>query len=136
MDSFKPKFPPSQDSATRRASPYSTPCEAHTISGHVIFDDRGQAVWEWNGADRGTTTSSADTRLQKHSAVGLSLTDPDPRASRRIPENPTGTRKGYDPYESGRLNRALKEKPVRKDLRKLGEWIRLKQQAERNKREE
>ena len=48
--------------------------------------------------------------------------------------NPLGTKKGYDPYDSGRLGK--KPPPAKKDLRKLSEWLKLKKQAEANKDEE
>jgi len=135
MDFSKPKSP-MPEHASRRSSPYSMPAEALTNSGHVTFDDRGQAVWEWSRPGGTVPTSSTDTQLKKLTAVELSLTDAAPRPSKRASDNPAGTRKGYDPYASGRLSRAASHKAMKKDLRKLGEWLKLKQQVERNKREE
>ena len=135
MDSSKPKSPTSEH-GSRRSSPYSTPTEALTNSGHVTFDDRGQAVWEWVRPGGKVQASSTVTRLKTLTAVELSLTDAAPRPSKRVPDNPAGTRKGYDPYESGRLSRAAPDRPLKKDLRKLGEWLKLKKQVERNRHEE
>ena len=43
--------------------------------------------------------------------------------------------KGYDPYDSGKLGKKPGP-PGKKDLRKLGEWLKLKKQAEGNKDED
>jgi hypothetical protein len=43
-----------------------------------------------------------------------------------------GTVKGYDPYDSGRLARTP-ERPRKKDLRKLSEWVALRKQASSKK---
>ena len=48
--------------------------------------------------------------------------------------NPLGAKKGYDPYDSGKLGK--KPEKQKNDLRKLGEWLKLKKQAEKNKEEE
>ena len=50
--------------------------------------------------------------------------------------NASGIKKGYDPYDSGRLSRTGKNTAIKKDLRKLEEWIGLKKSADRNKKED
>ena len=48
--------------------------------------------------------------------------------------NPLGTKKGYNPYDSGKLGKA--PAPARKtDLRRLSEFFKLKKQAAGNKDE-
>ena len=47
--------------------------------------------------------------------------------------NPQGTKKGYDPYDSGRLAKAAAA-AKKKDLRRLGEWLKLKKQADGHKK--
>ena len=58
-----------------------------------------------------------------------------PHAVRDRASNPLGTKKGYDPYDSGKLGKKP-EPPRKKDLRRLGEFLRLKKQAANNKDEE
>ncbi len=72
-------------------------------------------------------------RLKKLENPDLSLADDAP-LSPRAPANPTGTVTGYNPYNSGKLDSKGARK--KKDLRKLGEWLTLKRQAERNKRKD
>jgi hypothetical protein len=64
----------------------------------------------------------------------LSIADDAPTPFETVRSNPLGTKKGYDPYDSGRLGK--KPPPAKKDLRKLSEWLKLKKQAESNKDEE
>lgn len=101
-----------------------------TESGHVTFDDRGQAVWEWSKPRGRFQTATTSTRLKKLTNVELSIVDAEPSPAERVRENPGGARKGYDPYDSGRLSRNGSKRFAKKDLRKLGEWIRLKKQVE------
>ena len=73
-------------------------------------------------------------RLQKLEHPALSIADDAPTPFETVRSNPLGTKKGYDPYDSGRLGK--KAPPAKKDLRKLSEWLKLKKQAESNKDEE
>jgi hypothetical protein len=70
-------------------------------------------------------------RLQKLESPGLSLADDAPTPSQRVKANPTGTLKGYNPYDSGKLGKGP-EAPKKKDLRKLSDWLKLKKQAANN----
>ena len=45
--------------------------------------------------------------------------------------NPLGTKKGYDPYDSGKLGKRPPA-PAKKDLRRLSEFLKLKKQAANN----
>ncbi|MCU0976415.1 MAG: hypothetical protein MUC71_08915 [Steroidobacteraceae bacterium] len=47
---------------------------------------------------------------------------------RAVARNPAGLKKGYDPYESGLLEK--KERRKKKDLRALSEWIKAKKRAQ------
>jgi hypothetical protein len=103
-------------------------------TGRVKFDDRGNAVWEWQ-VETGAFGSDVSTaRLQKLEHPALSLADDAPTPFETVKSNPLGTKKGYDPYDSGKLGK--KEVPRKKDLRKLSESIKLKRQFADNKDEE
>jgi hypothetical protein len=112
--------------------------EPVNVSGRVKFDDRGNAVWEWAmatgafGRDVADVSTSARVRkIAEHSA--LSIVDDGPAPSETVRSNPLGVKNGYDPYESGKLVKD-QAKGGKKDLRKLSEWLKLKKQAEENKK--
>ena len=100
--------------------------EAPKNSGRVQFDDRGQAIWEWSMSTGKFHTASTSTRLKKLTNVELSLVDEEPSPNQAVRVNPAGTKKGYDPYDSGQLSKHRSGKPAKRDLRKLGEWIKMK----------
>jgi hypothetical protein len=104
-------------------------------TGRVKFDERGNAVWEWAVATGAFGLEVTTQRLQKLEHPALSIADDAPTPFETVRANPLGTKKGYDPYDSGKLGRKP-ETPVKKDLRKLSESIKLKKQAEANKDEE
>ena len=102
-------------------------------TGRVKFDERGNAGWEWQIATGAFGREVSTQRLQKLEHPALSIADEDTRPN-AVRVNPLGAKKGYDPYDSGKLGKKP-EKP-KTDLRKLGEWLKLKKQAEKNKEEE
>jgi hypothetical protein len=104
-------------------------------TGRVKFDERGNAVWEWQLATGAFGAEVSTQRLQKleHPALSIAADDA-PTQFETVRANPLGTKKGYDPYDSGKLGK--KPPPAKKDLRKLGEWLKSKKQAEGNKDEE
>jgi hypothetical protein len=103
-------------------------------TGRVKFDERGNAVWEWQVATGAFAADVSTQRLQKLASPGLSIADDSPTPFETVRANPLGTKKGYDPYDSGRLGK--KPPPAKKDLRRLSEWLKLKKQAEGNKDDE
>jgi hypothetical protein len=113
--------------------------EHRNVSGRVKFDDRGNAVWEWAMATgafgRDVSDVSQSARLRKMDVPSLSIVDDGPPPSETVRTNPLGVKNGYDPYESGKLVKdQAKAKGGKKDLRKLSEWLKLKKQAEENKK--
>jgi len=97
-------------------------------TGRVRFDDRGNAVWEWQVTTGAFGVEVSTQRMQKLEHPALSIADDSPTPFETVRSNPLGTKKGYDPYDSGRLGK--KPAPVKKDLRRLSEWLKLKKQAE------
>ncbi|MDE2305324.1 MAG: hypothetical protein KGL34_07175 [Gammaproteobacteria bacterium] len=125
--------PPSKDGADRGAGvPAPSEHRADRPSGRVQFDDRGNAVWEWS-VTTGSFGREAPTQpLRRLEHPGLSIVEDAPPAA-AIRSNPKGVRGGYDPYDSGDLEKTARTR--RKDLRKLSEWIELKRLAEQNKKD-
>ena len=101
-------------------------------TGRVKFDDRGNAVWEWSVATGAFGREVSTQRLQKLEHPALSIADDAPTPLDTVRPNPLGTKKGYDPYDSGKLGKPP-EAPRKKDLRRLGEFLKLKKQAATNK---
>lgn len=96
-------------------------------TGRVRFDERGNAVWEWQVTTGAFGVEVSTQRLQKLEHPALSIADDAPTPFETVRSNPLGTKKGYDPYDSGRLGK--KPAPAKKDLRRLSEWLKLKKQA-------
>lgn len=96
--------------------------------GHIAFDDRGNAVYEWNN-DR-LVEDSEDAERARRKALehpGLSMMEEEPAPNAPIRNNAKGLRVGYNPYESGLL--AKKEWKRKRDLRQLSKWVELKRKV-------
>ena len=100
-------------------------------TGRVQFDDRGNAIWEWSLATGAFGREVSTERLQRLEHPALSIADDAPTPVDTVRANPLGTKKGYDPYDSGKLGKAAAAR--KKDLRRLSEFMKLKKQAAGNK---
>jgi hypothetical protein len=104
-------------------------------SGRVQFDARGNAVWEWSVATGAFGREVSTERMKKLDIDSLSLAEDAPTPFDVVKPNPLGVVKGYNPYDSGKLGQAP-QTPKKTDLRKLGDWLKLKKQAAGNKNDD
>ncbi len=94
-------------------------------AGKVGFDDRGNAQFEWSDESlNGDSEAAERARKRALEHPGLSLIEDEPPANAPIRPNPKGTRLGYNPYESGLLQK--KSWKPKRDLRELSKWIEAK----------
>lgn len=117
-----------------RIRPRSIDKPAARKPGHIAFDDRGNAIYEWNDErleEDGESGERARRRALSH--PGLALVEDDPSPTAPIQNNPKGLRLGYNPYESGLL--AKKEWKPKRDLRELSKWIEMKKKAQQKPEE-
>ena len=97
-------------------------------AGKINFDDRGNAFFEWRDDLGGDDNDAAQRRRDQALATpGLSLVEEGLPPS--IDSAPRDCRSGYNPYESGVLDRKAPVKKKR-DLRELSRWIEAKRKAE------
>jgi len=132
-DNSKPSPKPGAD-APGKASAQEPDVDARSNgrTGRVKFDDRGNAIWEWSIATGAFGREASTERLRRLEHPALSLADDAPSPLDTVRANPLGTKKGYDPYDSGKLGKSAAA-PRKKDLRRLSEFFKLKKQAAGNK---
>ena len=127
MPHRKPKSPQSKDAAPAQSA---KPRGERAPSGRVQFDERGNAIWEWALSTGAFGRDVSSQRLRRLEHPALSIAQDAPTPSERVVTNPHGVVRGYDPYDSGRLDKTARRR--KKDLRKLSEWIALKKSAADN----
>lgn len=92
--------------------------------GKVAFDDRGNAVWQFAPHTlSGSEEDPSPPRGLDH--PGLAIVDEDPVAGTTLRStNVKGLRVGYNPYNSGQLERKGRRKA--RDMRELSRWIAIR----------
>jgi hypothetical protein len=136
-DNSKPSDKPDADATGKTPAPNAdveVDARSNGRTGRVKFDDRGNAIWEWSIATGAFGREISQDRLQKLEHPALSLADDSPTPLDTVRANPLGTKKGYNPYDSGKLGKP--PAPRKTDLRRLSEFIKLKKQAAGNKDDE
>ncbi len=94
----------------------------------IVHDERGNARVEWIEVE--------DSRQNLFDRRPLEIEDDPPARTNKAPTLAIERTKakGFDPYQrvatAGRTNVEPKRAPVKRDLRKLGEWIKLKRELE------
>ena len=111
------------------------PRVGQNTSGRVKFDDRGNAIWEWAGNPGVSPTEGSSARLKKLDNPTLSIADDAPSLLDSAKLTIKDAVKGYSPYDSGLLVKDRAGGP-KKDLRRLGEWMKLRRQASSKKPDE
>ena len=87
------------------------------VTGRVERDDRGNAVWHW--------AREAAAAPLEHTG-GLAIVDDErPLPAANVKLNKGAVRGGYDPYESGLIERK-KVAPKKRDLKELSRWIEMR----------
>lgn len=116
-----------------RLRPRSGKAEARDRPGEIAFDDRGNAVYQWKNRDlTGDSEQADELRREALKYEGLAIVDDEPPPEGMIRANPKGARLGYNPYESGMLEK--KARKPKTDLRELSRWIEMKRKLERNEK--
>ena len=104
-------------------------------TGRVKFDDRGNAVWEWAVTTGAFGTDVSTERLKKLESHTLALADDMPSPDDIAKQKPNSATQGYSPYDSGLLIKQEEPPKKKTDLKRLSEWLKLREQANRNKKE-
>jgi hypothetical protein len=99
--------------------------------GRIAFDERGNAVYEWN-EDRLSKDGEDGERARRKALdhPGLAMMEDEPAVNAPIQNNAKGLRLGYNPYESGLL--PPKPAPRKRDLRELSKWLEIKKRLTGN----
>jgi hypothetical protein len=133
----KPSESPKPSGGPKPSSDRKPPV-TNNVTGRVRFDERGNAVWEWAVSTGSFGNDVSTSRLRKLENASLSISSDEPPpvpAERPVKIRKAATHEGYSPYDSGLLVKAKAEvqRAKKKDLKRLGEWLKLREMANRNK---
>lgn len=94
--------------------------------GKVRFDDRGNAIYQWNDLQLATDDKQGE-QLRERALLNstLSLVDDSPAPDAPVARNDKGLHVGYNPYESGQLGGKKSVTKKKHDIRELSKWIEL-----------
>jgi len=98
--------------------------------GRVAPDDRGNMGWQWTEDDTDLLADTEFGKIERLRALhdpNLDLVEPPNPPNAPIRNNPTGIKSGYNPYDSGTLNKEVWKK--KKDLKQLSKWIELRKKV-------
>jgi hypothetical protein len=91
--------------------------------GNLAFDDRGNAQYAWR--DERMLEDSEDGDTRRHRALSVAnlvlVDDEPPPEGKKVAVNKSGKRIGYNPYDSGLIQRAGYKRT--RNLRALSKWI-------------
>jgi hypothetical protein len=110
--------------STDRKQPESPPAE------RTRFKDRGTDESEWRGA----FGTSGTSQLRKLQDPALAIAEDAPLHEGKIPVNAAAFKKGYNPSTAADWFGAMPRR--RRDLRRLGEWLKLCMQLKNSKQRE
>lgn len=99
----------------------ASPLRGRDASGRVIHDERGNAVWSWGKADSALNVDASQLAVVEDTADS---------GIWRLPR--TAAHKGFNPYESGLVERD--PQPRKRDLRELSRWIELRKKTNTDER--
>jgi hypothetical protein len=114
------------DTANRR-KPGFLPLE-NAASGRLVRNDKGDAVWQWDG--------KREEENGSFHHLGLAIEGHDPPTTPVSPKKPKAKAAGYDPYQKigGASPNPEKPKPSKRvDLRALSRHIALQRLVKENK---
>jgi hypothetical protein len=131
---------PDTPSGNPKPEPDRTSPVTNNVTGRVRFDERGNAVWEWavNTGSFGKDVVASRLKKLENSSLSISTDESSAPAERPVAIRKGVAQDGYSPYDSGLLVKAKSEvqRTKKKDLRRLGEWLKLREMANRNKQDD
>jgi len=137
-----------KDKKPAPAKPEAPRAADEKSSGRVAFDARGNPVWEWQTSTGVYGREVSTQRLKKLEAKELAIVDTPPTETKKKSRGPqlslaepgkASRATGFNPYDSSsavspRAKVADEPRKGPKDLRKLGEWLKLKKGLDKNKK--
>jgi hypothetical protein len=114
--------------------PAPTPPEREP--GRLGVDDRGNKTWEWANDQEllADDILGATSRLRALVDPSLQIRDDEDDPLNPAQSNPKGLKTGYNPYNSGALEKQNWKRT--KNLRELSKWIELRRKTAEKKGDE